>query len=108
MKVNGEAIYDTTASPFAQLKWGRATRKGQDLYLAVFDWPQDGKLVVPLKNQVGGAKLLAGDKTLKATSGENGVTIELPAVAPDPVASVIKLSFTGEPQVIPSVNTEAP
>ena len=29
MKVNSEAIYGTTASPFTNLKWGRATRKGK-------------------------------------------------------------------------------
>ena len=27
MKVNGEAIYGTTASPFEKLAWGRCTQK---------------------------------------------------------------------------------
>ena len=43
MKVNGEAIYGTTASPFKRLPWGRCTKKltpdGAILYLHVFDWP---------------------------------------------------------------------
>ncbi len=40
MGVNGEAIYGTTASPFAeQLSFGRVTRKGDRLYVSVFDWP---------------------------------------------------------------------
>src|SRR5690349_25075212 len=42
MKVNHEAIYDTTASPFPRLPWGRCTKKVQGrattLYLHVFDW----------------------------------------------------------------------
>ena len=46
MDVNGESIYGTTASPFADLTWGRCTKKvGTDtslLYLHVFDWPADG------------------------------------------------------------------
>jgi alpha-L-fucosidase len=51
MKVNGEAIYGTTASPFERkLPWGRCTRKVSGptttLYLHVFDWPADGKLLV--------------------------------------------------------------
>ena len=55
MKVNGEAIYGTTASPFKRLAWGRCTKKltadGATLYLHVFNWPADGKLLVPgLKN----------------------------------------------------------
>ncbi len=48
MKVNGEAIYATTASPFqAELAFGRATSKPDNVYLHVFDWPTDGKLKVP-------------------------------------------------------------
>ena len=63
MKVNGEAIYGTTASPFKRLPWGRCTKKvsgtGATLYLHVFNWPADGKLVVPgLKNQPVTAYLL--------------------------------------------------
>ena len=99
MKVNGEAIYGTTASPFAKLDWGRATRKGQDLYLIVFDWPKDGKLVVPLKNKITGARILGGKK-VKATAEDAGVTIQVPATAPDAIATVIKLTLSGEPQVI--------
>ena len=60
MKVNGEAIYGTSASPFKKLPWGRCTQKPGKLYLHVFDWPKDGELVVPgLKNQVTKAYLLA-------------------------------------------------
>ena len=99
MKVNGEAIYGTTASPFAKLDWGRATRKGQDIYLIVFDWPKDGKLLVPLKNKVTGARILGGKK-VKATAEDAGVTIQVPATAPDAIATVIKLTLSGEPQVI--------
>ena len=101
MKVNGEAIYGTTASPFAKLDWGRATRKGQDIYLIVFDWPKDGKLLVPLKNKVKQASLLAGSgKRLTSSSSDAGVIIQLPASAPDTIATVIKLTLSGEPQVI--------
>jgi alpha-L-fucosidase len=71
LKVNGEAIYGTQASPFPFLSWGRATRKGQTLYLHVFDWPKDGKLVVPFGNKITKAVLLADAKTnLKVTAGK--------------------------------------
>src|SRR5258706_7643068 len=64
MKVNGEAIYDTKASPFGLFTWGRCTEKmnGDNitLYFSVFDWPKDGKLVIPgLKNEIVSAKLVA-------------------------------------------------
>ena len=92
MKVNGEAVYGTTASPFAkQLTFGRATSKPGRIYLHVFDWPADGKLRVPSWGKsVRKAYLLASPKTaLKFSEGGEGVAIELPAKAPDPIASVI-------------------
>ncbi|MBP7050554.1 MAG: alpha-L-fucosidase [Phycisphaerae bacterium] len=100
MKVNGESIYATTASPFSRLAWGRCTKKlnasGATLYLHVFNWPKDGKLLVPgLHNEVRSAWLLATDKTLKVTAGEAGVTIDVPAAALDPIDTVIVLEVKG-------------
>ena len=93
MKVNGESIYETTASPFAkQLSFGRATTRGSRVYLHVFEWPADGKLPVPSWGKtVKTAYLLAGRKKLRfSESGEN-VVVQTPAKAPDPIASVIVL-----------------
>jgi alpha-L-fucosidase len=102
MKVNGQSIYGTSPGPFPYLKWGRSTRKGQTLYLHVFDWPANGVLRVPLKNKVKKAYLLADPKKSLAAKleGEN-VSIKLPAAAPDRVDSVIALQFEGEPAVLP-------
>jgi alpha-L-fucosidase len=96
MKVNGEAIYATTASPLAALSWGRCTKKVEGdkttLYLSVFNWPANGKLVVPgLKNAVLSAKLLANGAALKSQPSNDGLEISVPANAPDPIASVIKV-----------------
>jgi alpha-L-fucosidase len=109
MEVNGEAIHGTTSSPFNYLSWGRATRKGQTLYLHVFEWPASGVLYVPLQNTVGSARLLAGNKTLTFKTDATGVAISLPSVAPDSIASVIALTFNGEPVVppIPSMGKAA-
>ena len=101
MKANGEAIYGTTASPFAKLAWGRCTKKtGPDdmtLYLCVFDWPADGKLVVPgLKSVPAEAGLLAApDAKLKAAAADGGVVVELPKEAPSPHCSVVALKIKG-------------
>ncbi len=91
MKDNGESIYGTTASPFAKLDWGRATRKGNVIYLHVFDWPKVSKLVVPLKSKVQEAELLRDHKELKTSSAESGLIVEVPPMAPDTNVTVIKL-----------------
>jgi alpha-L-fucosidase len=103
MKVNSEAIYATKAGPLNPLSWGRCTKKetkdGTILYLSVFDWPADGKLLIPeLTNEVISASLLAGNVTCKTISTSEGVIISLPAKAPDANASVIRLQVKGNVQ----------
>jgi alpha-L-fucosidase len=67
------------------------------LYLSVFDWPKDGILTVPgLKNKVLSAKLLASGAALKNSVGSEGVTIHLPASAPDQNVCVISLEVKGK------------
>ena len=101
MKVNGEAIYGTTASPFPSLPWGRATKKvapeGTTLYLHVFNWPANGKLLVPdLENKVVKAWLLADKKPLTAANSAEGVVIDVPQTASDPIDTVVVLQVAGE------------
>jgi alpha-L-fucosidase len=100
MKVNGEAIYGTSASPFTRLPWGRCTKKvtanGSTLYLHVFSWPQNGKLLVPaLKNAAQKAWLLADaeKKTLAAQNTADGLMLSVPATAPDPISSTVVLQI---------------
>ncbi len=100
MKVNSESIYATTASPFRRLPLGRCTKKlndaGATLYLHVFDWPKDGKLIVPgLRSEVRSAWLLATDKTLKTSPSEGGVVVEVPAEPLDPIDTVVVLEVKG-------------
>lgn len=102
MAVNSEAIYGTTASPFKRLAWGRATKKPGKIYLHVFDWPK-GKLQVPgLKNKVQKAYLLADASraSLPCTQTGEAVLIDLPAQAPDAIASVVVLEIEGTPEVV--------
>ncbi len=104
LSVNGEAVYGTTAGPFPrQQPWGRATRKGNRLYLSVFDWPADGKLTVPLANKAGTAHLLADEKRAVAVAGTaDGLELTLTGAAPDPVASVVVLDLPDAAVVKPT------
>ncbi len=102
LKVNGESIYGTTAGPFSYLSWGAATRKGDLLYLHVTDWPENGKLRVPITSKVVGATLLVHpDETLPVTTERDRIVIDLPPEAPDPVASVVILELGEEPVAMP-------
>lgn len=101
LKQNGEAVYGTEASPFPYLYWGRATRKGQKLYLHVFDWPKDGKLIVPMDNKIKSAVLMADPKIkLKISKLKGQILIQLPSYAPNKNVSVVDVEFAGEPNVL--------
>ncbi|MFH1747760.1 MAG: alpha-L-fucosidase [Planctomycetota bacterium] len=111
MKINGDAIYGTSASPFKTLPWGRCTQKQLNdgntrLYLHVFDWPVDSQLILPeLDNHLTRAYLLAYEKpdqhgTLRFSRRPGAVTIQLPPKTPDPINSVVVLDIQGSPQII--------
>jgi len=111
LKVNGEAIYGAAASPFPKaFSWGRVTQRGNRLYLHVFDWPKDGKLLLPMKNEVAKAALLVDPQTAFATTlGSEGAEITLPASAPDPIASVVTVDLAGpvDPLPLPPIKQQA-
>lgn len=119
LKVNGEAIYGTTASPFEKLKWGRATKRLGKLYLHVFDWPvpsgvegpKDGRLVVPgLKSKISRAYLLADAEKANLVVTEEGESkvITVGNKAPDPVISVVVLEIKGDLEVVQLLIKPAP
>ncbi len=102
LKVNGESIYGTTKGPFSYLSWGAATRKDDLLYLHVTDWPVNGKLHVPITSKaVSAALLVHPDKMLSIKAENERIVIDLPAEAPDPVATVIILKLGEEPVAMP-------
>lgn len=108
MKINGEAIYATSASPFKRLPWGRCTQKPGKLYLHVFHWPEGGRLQVPVSNRINKAYLLAQPQAeLSVESSDQGATISLPTAAPDPIDTVVVAEIEGEPQVLTLALTQA-
>ncbi len=114
MKVNGEAIYGSGATPFGAeagafsatetdkggkpkfipaWNW-RATTKPGKIYLIIFHWPTNGTFELPgLQSKVKRARLLAGHKKLPVEPTASGVKILLPAAPPDKIASVICLEI---------------
>ncbi len=114
MKVNGAAIYDSGPTPFGAeagafsatekdqngkpkfipaWDWRATTRPGK-IYLEIFNWPTSGKLeLAGLASKVNKAYLLAGHRKLKVVQTAAGVSLALPAEAPDKMASVVCLEI---------------
>lgn len=106
---NGESIYGSERGIFDYLPWGENTRKGNTLYLQVYDWPKNGLLNLPLTNKVTKAFLLT-DKKQKIGIKANGdiLTLQLPTTAPDSIASVIALELEGDIKRVTSLATNKP
>lgn len=94
LNTNGEAIYGTVKSPFnEQFSWGVVTQKGQDLYLIIFDLPQNKKITLPYVFKGTGAAIALADKTsLPVTKTDTEMTINVEKLNMTPHATVVKLT----------------
>jgi len=105
MDVNSESIYGTKASPFKTLEWGRCTQKssGNDtrLYLHVFDYPVDGKLLIPgIFNTPEKAFLLSDPElNLGFERCEDAILSDIPETPPNDYNSVLVLDIKGIPDI---------
>ena len=105
LKVNGEAIYGTHASPFkCRRPWGRCTVKQQGadtiLYAHVLKWPENREVVLTgMQNRVRAAELLATGEKIKTSTSPSGPVLRLPAKAPDEICSTIKILMKDAPKV---------
>jgi len=91
LAVNGEAVYGTRPGPIQGQGWCRTTQKDGKIYLHVFDWPQDGKLILPNLSVTSAHLLTNPGQQLSVTRSGEHVVIAGPASAPDPINTVVVL-----------------
>jgi alpha-L-fucosidase len=92
LRVNGESIFGTTASPFSELSFeGRCTRRENTVYLHLFVRPDSG--VIRLPGSVTEAVLLANGSELALEKDGNASLIRLPQTMPDAVCTVIRATL---------------
>jgi alpha-L-fucosidase len=99
-KVNGESIRGCGRTPLQVQTWGESTRKGNTLYLHVFNWPTNGQLVVGgLKSNVKRVDLF-GTTRLEPPAFRRlnplDLSITVPINAPDKADSVVVLECDGD------------
>jgi alpha-L-fucosidase len=98
LKVNGEAIYDTTSGP--NMRWEQnvkmVTRRPGKEYLHVVDWPRDQRVFYfDFRHRLKKAYLLAdpAQADLKVDVYRRSLMIHVPPKPPDPVNSIIVLRY---------------
>ncbi len=114
MKINGESIYGTSASPFKSLAWGRCTQKrtgGQTtLYLHVFEPPKDGRLIVPgLANKPVSARALSSRRDTKVWREGPDLVVQMADGTGGDICTTYALRIEGAPIVFdaPEIITES-
>ncbi len=96
VRAHSDAIHGSGATPLGLLPWGECTTRGNTLYLHVFEWPRDGRLVVPgLRSKVRGATL-DGGAAVKFAASADGVVLTVPRMAPAGIVPVIALTVEGD------------
>lgn len=115
LKVNGEAIYGTAASPFAEVKWGKITQKAvggsTKLYLHVYRHPQNEPLVLSgLTNRIIKAYPLAQpNQKIPLRKQAADVLLNVSSVTPTDYATVVVVEIEGKPEVVqaPTIHATA-
>ncbi len=96
---NPEVVYSAGSSPWGRsLPWGDVTTQGNDLNLVVFDWPEDGRLLLPgLETEIESAKLLVNGKkrSVKWSRVGEWTEILLPNRKPEGLANVVCVELKG-------------
>ena len=95
MKKNGEAVYGCDYAGLAKQDWGYYTRKGDDVYMIVFNQPISGKLVVrtPSRTTISGAATLDGKAVNFVETAKSEYNVDSQSSS-EPY--VIKLKLDGE------------
>ena len=85
----GETIYGTTAGDVPQQKWGVTTRKGDRLFVHIFDL-KEKELHLPLSCNITKAYTFEGKKAVQFIKNESGVTLKFDS-APSGIDYIVEL-----------------
>jgi len=101
LKVNGEAIYETSPSPFffSDITW-RCTVKSGKVYLHILNWPGSEFQFEGLENKIRNAYFLANKESVPFTQNGNKVSFTFPDEPIDSLNTVVVLEIEGQDIVV--------
>jgi alpha-L-fucosidase len=100
---NGESIYGTRGGPFKPGAYGASTRKGNAIYLHVFQWPA-GPLVLPaVPAKVLAGRVMGGGQA-RVRQTEKSIEISVAEKDRQPADTVVVLDLNGPAERIAAVD----
>jgi alpha-L-fucosidase len=91
MAKNGDSVYGTVAGDVPQYEWGCTTRKGDRLFVHIFELDHD-VLYLPYEGKVVSAKALDGGEKIKFKSVKGGILLEVGKLGEDNIDYVVELT----------------
>ncbi len=93
IREHGTAVMDVEPSPFGPLPWGECTRRGNRLFFHLFDWPEQGRLVVPgLSSAIEHAEWVNTGEAVLFEERDGFVVFDLPPIRPDRLVPVLAVT----------------
>ncbi len=104
---NGESIYGTRGGPWHPTQKFASTRRGNTIYLHVFNWETDSLLLPALPRAVKSASVLGGGRATARQVGANLVVTVAPE-ARAAIDTIVKLELAGSAMEIPAIVINRP
>jgi alpha-L-fucosidase len=103
LTTNGESIYGTRAGPWKPGGYGVSTRKGNTIYVHVFNWEDDRVTLPKIAATIDRAHVLGGGEvTVRDT--ETALSLLVPPEMRDEIDTVVALELEATAMTIPIVN----
>jgi alpha-L-fucosidase len=103
----GESIYGTRGGPFKPGYYGVSTRKGNTIYVHIFNWLYDSVTLPTLAATVVSSRVLTGG-TASVTQTNGILRIAVPAGSRNPTNTVVALELDRPASGLPAVDVSAP
>ncbi len=88
----GESIYGTRGGPFKPGKWGASTRKGNRIYVHIYQFDGDRLALPAIPAKITAAKLLTGGQ-LEFQQTDAGITLTVPVASHAAIDTLIALDL---------------
>jgi alpha-L-fucosidase len=97
---NGESIYGTRGGPWKPGDYGVSTRKGNTIYLHVFNWKDGSVKLQGIGATILRARVLGGGKA-DVRQAEDGITVAVPLAEQDAIDTIVLLELESDAMALP-------
>jgi alpha-L-fucosidase len=101
---NGESIYGTRGGPWKPTKAVASTRKGNTIFLHIFQWDDNSATLPEIASKIKRASLLGGGKAEFRQSGGK-LVVTVPPADRDKMDTVVRLHLDTSAMDLPAVTT---